>query len=209
MAIGLLRILTIIGVSVVLGTVHIEALRKLPWTPSAEQLQQEQEYREDLRDVIDQSAAILAEAGVDHARFVELVEAGAFVVDARPADQFADGHLDAAYVINLVPDETLERAYELEPLIQANVPIVIYCESETCEDSKIVYRRLRDQFGGLGALYVYPAGWKGIVAHNLPVVDGFAEDPLLLAEECMLNYLSATAADPAYFAESPDDQPTD
>jgi len=187
----LVRQVSIVAVSVAVGAAYIEGCRGLPWLPSADQLRVEAQYRAGLGAVkaAETRDAILAEAAVDLGTFVALAERGALIIDARQqVTEFTAGHVAAPFVIHLPPERALAELHLLEGLVLDGVPIVIYCESETCEDSKVVYRELRQAYGPAGHVYLYAAGWEGPRAGGVSVADGDAAEPESVISECHGEY---------------------
>lgn len=184
---SLARMAIIVCASGAAGAVYIEGFRGLPWVPTAEQLRVEAAYRAGLGAVKDADArdAILAAAAIDIDTFLAFAERGALVVDARQhAADFAAGHLAAPFIIHLPPESLIAQIDLFEGVILDGVPIVIYCESETCEDSKVVYRELRQFYGEIGRVFVYPAGWAGILAAQAVTATGEPLDAETVISEC-------------------------
>lgn len=113
---------------------------------------------------------------VDRALRVELplvsllVEAGAaLVVDARDAQEFADGHIPAA--INIPYDQAMANPARLEKLDAGGRPIIVYCSGGTCESSRYLAELLMREFKKKRVL-VYEGGFPEWAAAGKPVVKG-------------------------------------
>ena len=83
--------------------------------------------------------------------------ASAIWVDARPDNEFAQGHVPGAIPLNE------DRWNELLPTLLAQwsleKKIVVYCSSQSCNASREVARRLRDE-AGLKEVFVLQGGWE-------------------------------------------------
>ena len=78
-------------------------------------------------------------------------------IDARPAEEFAAGHIEGAIQLNtdewdkLLPDALNHWAPERK--------LVVYCSKQSCGASHEVARRLRDE-AGLNNVFVLRGGWE-------------------------------------------------
>jgi rhodanese-related sulfurtransferase len=83
--------------------------------------------------------------------------ANAIWVDARPDNEFEQDHVPAAIPLNE------DRWNELLPTLLARwsleKKIVVYCSSQSCNASREVARRLRDE-AGLKEVFVLQGGWE-------------------------------------------------
>ena len=83
--------------------------------------------------------------------------ANAIWVDARPDNEFEQGHVPGAIPLNE------DRWNELLPTLLAQwsleKKIVVYCSSQSCNASREVARRLRDE-AGLKEVFVLQGGWE-------------------------------------------------
>lgn len=204
MAVILLRMALITGVSVAVGLGYSLGLRQLPLVPSEEVVQEEQQEREELSDVKQREREILDRAGIDAARLMELADQGALVIDARPPEQFDEARLAAPFIVNIEPQDVAPYTDDLFTLVynEPPVPIVIYCESETCDSSKLVYTKINQLvFGtdhGVEQLYIYAPGWEGIERDGLPTTSDFPADPALVIQDVISHALmSGQGYDPA------------
>ncbi len=88
-----------------------------------------------------------------------LADGEAIFVDARPREEFTDGHVQGA--LSLPAEEKEERYMELQPLLLPDSRIIVYCSGPECRDAEHVAEFL-DQLG-YGNLAVMGAGyfaWK-------------------------------------------------
>jgi rhodanese-related sulfurtransferase len=83
--------------------------------------------------------------------------ANAIWVDARPDNEFEQDHVPGAIPLNE------DRWNELLPTLLARWSlekrIVVYCGSQSCNASREVARRLRDE-AGLKEVFVLQGGWE-------------------------------------------------
>ena len=83
--------------------------------------------------------------------------ANAIWVDARPDNEFEQDHVPGAIPLNE------DRWNELLPTLLARwsleKKIVVYCGSQSCNASREVARRLRDE-AGLKEVFVLQGGWE-------------------------------------------------
>jgi rhodanese-related sulfurtransferase len=71
------------------------------------------------------------------------LDRGALFVDARPRDFWRMSRIPGAVSL---PEEDFDRAYaEVEPLLQKNLSLIVYCSGYGCESSHIVARELRER----------------------------------------------------------------
>jgi len=99
------------------------------------------------------------------------LESGAGVVlDARPPDQYEQGHLPGA--INCFaydPEQYLPRVLQA---IAPGTPVMVYCSGEDCEDSRFLAQSLQEV--GYKRLYVYKGGYDEWRRQGLAVAAGEA-----------------------------------
>jgi len=83
--------------------------------------------------------------------------ANAIWVDARPDNEFEQDHVPGAIRLNE------DRWNELLPTLLAQwsleKKIIVYCSSQSCNASREVARRLRDE-AGLKDVFVLQGGWE-------------------------------------------------
>ena len=157
---SLVRILVIIGVAA--GAGYIRA-RNLPWIPDVEAIKQ----REDLDKWLRENRGLTLQG------FLERIEQGWLVIDARPADAFAKGHLQTdSYppVLNVPPEEIDQHVERLTHPDVYGLPLVLYRTSETCEYAEELYTKL--EAIGFVEIWIYFPGWEGIVEAGLPTATG-------------------------------------
>ena len=192
---SLMRMAVIVGLSAVVGLGYARGVRQLPWQPDAATLAHEAVLRAEYKAATGEKQEVLAQAGVTPARLVQLAESGALVIDARTPAEFEAGHLAAAFIVCLPPEEALASVVELGPAAEAGVPIVIYCESAECLSSVTVYRALKGTFGDMAPLYIYGDGWAGIERAKLPTRTGPAEALEVVVAECVTHFYLGPDAD--------------
>ena len=116
------------------------------------------------------------QTGISLDDFVQHYESGGLVFDARPAELFADGHLDAPLVMSIPADEAAAGGCDDRIAAVRGCGIVIYCASETCEDASTLWHFLVASGFDPDDLHVFHAGMDGIEQAGLPVATG--ADPL-------------------------------
>ena len=104
------------------------------------------------------------------------------MIDARPRDQFEEGHLDAPVIMNVPADEAADGYHYERVTAYQGPPVVLYCASEACESAKILWLALQS-WGFSSEVRVYHPGWEGILEHGLPTIDGPDADYDLYADE--------------------------
>lgn len=96
--------------------------------------------------------------GKNEVRFVEVDQWEKVVwVDARRAEAFAKGHVEGA--LNLNEDAWDSQVMEVLLAWEPGVPVVVYCDSRTCDASHSVADRLREEMG-LEPVSVLHGGWE-------------------------------------------------
>jgi rhodanese-related sulfurtransferase len=111
------------------------------------------------------------QTAIDLEAFRQHFEVGFLVIDARPREQFEQGHLDAPMVMNIPAEEAADGFHIERVLPYLGQPIVIYCASEACDSAETLWRVLR-AWGFGSEVRVYHPGWEGMVAAGLPVARG-------------------------------------
>ncbi len=83
-------------------------------------------------------------------------------VDARPMDEFREGHISGAIPLNLEQWDSLIAAFldRWNP----DQKIVVYCSSRDCDLSKQVADRLREN--KISPVYVLRGGWESWVSRH-------------------------------------------
>ena len=78
-------------------------------------------------------------------------------IDARAGKQFAQEHIPGALPLSEERwDDDLARLFDAW---ETDVPLVVYCDSSTCDTSHRVAARLRDEVG-LENVHVLKGGWE-------------------------------------------------
>ncbi|MEP7071292.1 MAG: rhodanese-like domain-containing protein [Verrucomicrobiota bacterium] len=93
---------------------------------------------------------------------VNLAQADGFAaqvmwIDARPREQFEAKHVPGAFLLNAGEWDEL-----LPAMLNAWTPdrkLVVYCSAQSCDASKEVARRLKEE-AGLKNVYVLTGGWE-------------------------------------------------
>lgn len=89
---------------------------------------------------------------------------GALLVDARPQWAFDAGHIPHAVCLPFSFESTdLEKAFVQDYPAERNV--VIYCGDPSCERSKYLAKKLRDQFN-FQSLFVYEQGYEDFLQQS-------------------------------------------
>jgi hypothetical protein len=169
---ALSRIAVMLALAAGLGAASSQ-YHDLPWKPDAEKIRRrlreqerkKQEFQE-LRQTI----------GITLADLREYIARGAVIIDARDRGSFEREHLDVSYpapVLNLPPEDTLDK--HLDRLMQLQgYPLVLYCNSATCDLAEELYVDLRD--AGLIPLFpevrIYFPGWASLEKTDLPKTSG-------------------------------------
>ncbi|HWL92102.1 MAG TPA: rhodanese-like domain-containing protein [Phycisphaerae bacterium] len=93
---------------------------------------------------------------ISHDDFRTLIQnQSALIIDARGPEQFAEGHVRGA--INVPAGEMEDYAASKLQNVDRSQPIVLYCSSQTCHASEMVYEYLVGQ--GFTNMRVYSPGW--------------------------------------------------
>lgn len=157
---SLARIMVILALAA--GAGYIRA-RDLPWILDMSAIRDREQKLQWLR----------ANAGVTLDELLELIEQGAIVIDARPAADFEQEHLDTGCeppILNVPPEQIDEHIDRL--LTLRGFPIVLYCTSLNCEYSEDLYIEL-ENFGFFGEdMKIYFPGWEDLRKAGLPLAAG-------------------------------------
>lgn len=158
MARSLVRISVILVLAA--GAGYIRA-RDLPWTVDRNAIQREEDRRAEIR----------ATAGVTLEELQAMIEQGAVVIDARPAEAFEEEHLETGFdppVLNVPADDLDLNIDRLIPL--KGYPTVLYCTSITCDYAEDLYMEM-EAYGFYGIKIYFP-GWEAIKEAGLPTASG-------------------------------------
>lgn len=166
----LVRLVTIVAASVLFSVVYTQA-RGVPWKADLAKIQREKADEENKRKAQKERERIQQIASITLEQLKAYVEQGAIIVDARDRRLFAEAHLKAPIIINVPSEEMDFELDKLHPGIVNGRPIVLYCNSDTCEASDVVYLAL-ERLYGYRDMYIYYPGWEGIVAAALETVGG-------------------------------------
>ena len=82
---------------------------------------------------------------------------GAIWVDARPDEEFARDHVPGAFSLN--EDRWNELLPQFLTMWSSEKRVVVYCSSQSCNASREVARRLRDE-AQLKNVFVLQGGWE-------------------------------------------------
>ena len=103
---------------------------------------------------------------IDLARFHDLVEQKAVILDARPSLFYQLGHVPGAHSLS---QETFGADYTRElGYFEAHrgIPVVVYCAGDACVDSQIVAAGLKKL--GYARVMVFQGGWAEWQQAGLP-----------------------------------------
>jgi rhodanese-related sulfurtransferase len=90
-------------------------------------------------------------------------------LDARFPEEYAEGHIERAYLLPIEATSTDFDAYfnAVKPLLDSSRLIVTYCSGAECESSLFLARYLRDQIG-LPNVSIFFGGWRRWENAGLP-----------------------------------------
>jgi rhodanese-related sulfurtransferase len=200
-----LRLFGILAAAAVLGAGYNTAGGHLPWLPLQDVVRREDEWRKTVARAQEQHEQIKREADIALAEFSALAAAGAVVIDAREAEEFLAEHLDTPFILNVPAEHLSEQQARLDAVRTLGLPILLYCQSEECEASELVYIELRDGLGVQGMRIFYP-GFEGLKAAGLPTQTGPGPGWL---ESVLAGGAPAAASSPTdSTSEQPPDQPS-
>jgi len=161
------RVVLITCVSFAGGAVHA-TLRGLPWAPDLKKVEERKERKEAVRG---QHEELRAALGISLDEFKTAIAGGSVIIDARPASEFAKGHLaveSVPPVLNIEPqmvDQNLARLMQL-----VGQPIVLYCTSDHCDLAEELFVALKPH--GFEGMKIFFPGWEGIQKAGLPTRAG-------------------------------------
>ncbi len=78
-------------------------------------------------------------------------------IDARSETEYASGHIPGALLLNL--DQWNELLPSLLQVWERDKMVVVYCSSISCQASREVAEKLRDEVG-LQSVFVLQGGWE-------------------------------------------------
>jgi rhodanese-related sulfurtransferase len=97
-----------------------------------------------------------------------LVQHGRVVIDARTADEYDEGHIPGAVLVDYF--EMGRYLEKVLPLLSPDEEIVVYCSGEGCEDAELLARELYTL--GFERVLVFKGGLEGWVNAGLPIEGG-------------------------------------
>ena len=98
----------------------------------------------------------------------ELIEKGAFLIDARPIEFYREGHIAGALPLPLsTPDGDIKGFRSRVP---ANATVIVYCDGYDCNDSNLLGLKLLA--AGYREVLIYEGGFSEWEEENLPVHKG-------------------------------------
>ncbi len=98
----------------------------------------------------------------------ELSDAGGFVIDARTAEEYEEGHIPGAILLDYY--EMGRYMDEVLPILSPEDEIIVYCTGPDCEDSEMLARELF--ILGFKQVAVYTGGMEGWIEAGRPVETG-------------------------------------
>jgi rhodanese-related sulfurtransferase len=105
-----------------------------------------------------EGASLPQEVGLLYVREYVQRNAG-YIIDARNAIFFDNGHIPGAINIPRNIPKLNEKLSSVATSARSQIPIVIYCSSSLCEDSKVLKSRLASE--GFQNVAIMTEGWSG------------------------------------------------
>lgn len=106
------------------------------------------------------------EIGLDEAE--RLIAGGALLLDARPPEQYAEGHIPGA--VSLPEEAVSERPEAALGLCEGAERVVVYCRGIDCDEAHLLARTLRE--AGVEGVRVFAGGIEEWKAAGRPVAKG-------------------------------------
>lgn len=106
-----------------------------------------------------------AAAAVSRDEMLAAIQQGATLVDARKAEHFQEGRIPGA--INIPSDDPASPLDELTSRALPEDLVIVYCGGEPCDDSRMVFERLKAY--GYRNIRLYFGGWRDWTEANLDV----------------------------------------
>lgn len=103
---------------------------------------------------------------IDLARFHDLVESGAPVLDARPAIFYRAGHVPGARGLSRAAFETDYARWRDFLASHREETLAVYCAGDECEDSRLVAAALQKL--GYARVLIFQGGWDEWRRAGLP-----------------------------------------
>lgn len=150
------RVLVLLAIAAGLGAAA-NAVRpgRLAWYVSREKV-----YRE---PTAEQRARAIARQEIP-----EALERGAVVFDARPEEQYAQGHLPGA--VNVPAGKAAEQIDVFYAYAAPDGEVILYCGGDECDDSLVVHDLLAQY--GFTNIRLYLGGWRDWHKADMPVQKG-------------------------------------
>lgn len=167
---AIVRVAVIVGASLLFSVIYTQA-RGVPWKADLQKIAREKADEENKRKAKEERERIAKVASITLEQLKAHVEQGAIIVDARDRRLFAEQHLKAPLIINVPSEEMVFELDKLHPGVVNGRPIVLYCNSDACEASDVVYLAL-ERLYGYSEMYIFYPGWDGIVAAGLETTSG-------------------------------------
>lgn len=177
MKLGLLalQVVTLLAISLGAGAGYAY-YRQLALFPDLQQIDAENEAHK----------RWMAQTGVTLDELREHYESGGLVIDARPPEEFTDGHLAAPWIMNVHAEAFAAGEGVDRVLPYVGMPIILYCSSLTCESAKVLWHAMQ-RWGFGEEVRVYHEGYKGMIEAGLPTAmgpdPGIFDDPNLMGFE--------------------------
>jgi 3-mercaptopyruvate sulfurtransferase SseA len=106
-----------------------------------------------------------AAAAIGRDEILAAMQQGAAIVDARKTEHFEEGHIPGA--INVPSDDPASPLDALTARALSEDLVIVYCGGDPCDDSKIVFERLKAS--GFQNIRLYFGGWRDWTEANLNV----------------------------------------
>lgn len=97
-------------------------------------------------------------------------EAGTYILDARNAEAYEEGHLPSA--LSLPIEDADIKIGDYVQLLTFTTPLVVYCDGADCTDSLELAIKLRGY--GFEDIHLYPGGYAEWVEYGQPLHTGDA-----------------------------------
>ena len=98
----------------------------------------------------------------------EVIQRGGLVIDARSADEYAEGHIPGAILLSYY--DMGRYIDDVLPLLSPELETVVYCYGEECEESEHLACELFVM--GFKKMLVFRGGFEEWVGSDLPVDRG-------------------------------------
>ena len=95
----------------------------------------------------------------------------AFIIDARTAHEYAEGHIPGA--LNVPYDEFVDYYADLIDRVPMDATVIAYCKSVTCDLSDLLAQELK--LAGYERVLLYRGGWDEWTEAGFPAAVGPSE----------------------------------